>query len=97
MIQKIFSVYDHKAGAFNVPFYFIAEGEAMRAFKEECSNPEGLMYKYPHDFELYMLGKYDNITGEFHAEKKSLGTSASYKVDQHNLELLYPENKEESA
>lgn len=97
MIQKIFSIYDHAAQAFNAPFYFIAEGEAMRAFKQEVFNPESLINNHPHDYELYMLGKFDNISGQFEVEKKSLGTAASYKVDQHNVEILFPEDKKEET
>lgn len=97
MIQKIFSVFDHKAGAFNVPFYFTAEGEAMRAFRAECSNKDSLISQYPHDFELYMLGRYNNVDGTFEQDKKSLGTAASYKVDQHNVENLFPEDKKEET
>lgn len=97
MELKAFSIYDVKAEAFNQPFFMLTEGEAIRGFQAELNNNDSMMRQYPHDYTLYMIGRFDNKDGKLTTELKDLGTAASHRVDQHNVEILFPENKEESA
>lgn len=63
----IMSVLDKASSAYGRPVFALSRGEALRSFMDEVNNarPENLMYKYPGDFELYMLGGFDTDTAEF--------------------------------
>lgn len=72
MTKKIFSIRDSKAGIFHQPFFKNSHGEAERDFNAlvNTDNPNGMINKYPEDFDLYYLGEYDDVLGTF----KSLDT-----------------------
>lgn len=65
MILKVYSIHDRKAGIYNRPFMesneVIAKRNVERAFLDEDST----FYSYPNDFELVLLGTYDDLTGKF--------------------------------
>lgn len=90
MKLNVYAIYDAKTNAFAQPFYQLTEGEARRTMSTLCQDPEHLFYKHPHDFELFQLAEFDNIEGVFKPNKKSLGTAAGFRVDQHNVEVLFP-------
>ena len=97
MELKVFSIYDIDAQAYNNPFFMLTQAEARRAIVSLSMDGDHMFSKFPHKFELFMVGRFDNLTGKFdQTEFNSLGTVASNKVDQHNVETLYP-SKEESA
>lgn len=96
MIKYVYSVYDEKAQMFMNVFTCKTDGEAMRLFSDECHNQESMFSKHPHDFELFKIGCFNDNDGSVVQDKKSLGTAASYKVDQHNVELLFPGKKEKN-
>jgi len=90
MELKVFAIYDNKAEAFKTPFFMLTVAEAIRAFSNLATEKGHLFNQNPHDFQLFQLGKFDNITGTIDNEVRDMGTAASYKVDQHNVENLYP-------
>lgn len=81
MKMQVFAVYDSKAEVFGLPLFFTAKGLAVRAFDEQCNNPESQMYKHPGDFTLFHLGEYDQDTGLMVSlpTPTSLGTGVEYK------------------
>lgn len=78
---EIYAIMDTKAGAFMNPFYPRSLGEAVRSFSNEANNPESPLGKYPEDFNLFHLGKFNQVTGEISLEPspKSIGTAANFK------------------
>jgi len=64
MKQKIFTIYDKKAEAYNTPWFQQTHGLAERIFRDESNNPESSINKHPEDYTLYYLGEYDQNTGE---------------------------------
>lgn len=67
MVLKMFAVFDTKADFFGQPFFEQEEASAIRAFGDavnDGSNPNNQWYKHPEDFQLYLLGTFDNLTGE---------------------------------
>ena len=62
MKLNLYSIFDKAVESFNAPFYMHTDKEAIRAFNAECMNPESKIAQHPVDFELHMLGTFDNQT-----------------------------------
>jgi len=65
MINYIFSVYDVKTQLYSAPFYNIRKEAAIRDFAYVCNDPNCEFNRYPSDYALYILGTFDNETGNF--------------------------------
>jgi len=61
------SVRDSAAQAFAQPMFFPALGVAQRMFTDEVNrqDPGNNLYKHPGDFELWVIGLYDEDDGQF--------------------------------
>lgn len=65
----IVSIQDRAINAYVSVQLVRAEGEAIRMFIDAINNPESKnMHKHPDDFDLYVIGKFDDQTGEITAE-----------------------------
>lgn len=62
--QNAFSVYDEKAQAYNLPFFYPQVGLAYRAFTDMVKNESSVIYRHPEDFSLYHIGSFDDICGK---------------------------------
>lgn len=72
---KIFVIRDNKIEAYHRPCYAISEGEMERMLMEAVKDPNSTFAKYPEDFELYMIGLYDELSAEIDVMPKvCLGT-----------------------
>lgn len=60
---SMFAVRDLKAGTYGQPFALSNRQVAMRTFTTWVSNPESFFSKFPHDFELYQVGNFDQVSG----------------------------------
>jgi len=67
MIYKICSIRDRAADSFSIPMFFAQTGAAIRAFGDEVKRPaeNNNLNKHPEDFDLYLIGEFDDQTGEF--------------------------------
>lgn len=63
MKHNIYSIFDTKAEAFSLPFYYQYEGQAIRTCVDWLNNPETPYAKHPEDYTLYAIGTYDEVTG----------------------------------
>lgn len=74
----ICAVRDLKAECFSNPFYQTTTGAAIRSFQDEVNrnHPENVVFNHPEDFQLFVLGKFDNVSGEFKSEIPKLLMSA---------------------
>lgn len=62
---KAFAVRDVKAEAFpRPPIFFIATGQAMRAFADACQDKNTEMGQHPADFTLFEIGWFDQTEGK---------------------------------
>lgn len=50
---------------FNQPFFAPAIGAAHRGFVDEINRPESPMFGHPEDYDLYLIGVFDQDTGQF--------------------------------
>lgn len=63
MITRVFSVYDSKALAYNVPFFMPSVGAAVRAFADLSNDSNTTINKHPTDYVLYEIGTYNDENG----------------------------------
>nr|QJB20094.1 MAG: nonstructural protein [Microvirus sp.] len=63
MQLKIFTIRDSKGECYNTPFFQKTTGEAERSFRELVNDQKSMVSKYPDDFDLYMVGEYNDQTG----------------------------------
>ena len=75
-----FSVYDNAIKAYGRPWFARNEAEALRSFRLEVANPDSFMAKSPADFTLFMVGSFDDNTGELRATGAlvNLGTALQH-------------------
>jgi len=67
MLQFIVCVKDRAAEVFNRPFFVPHRNVAVRDFTDEVNrvSPDNFLNKHPDDFDLYLLGQFDDSTGAF--------------------------------
>jgi hypothetical protein len=70
MIYYVVSVRDRAAEVFNRPFYVPHRGVAVREFTDEVNRvaPDNALNKHADDFDLYLLGVFDDSNAVFVAE-----------------------------
>ncbi len=63
----VVSVKDRAADVFNRPFFVPHRNVAIRDFTDEVnrSAADNQLNKHPDDFDLYLLGEFNDNTGEF--------------------------------
>lgn len=67
MQLAIVAIKDLKTGTFMAPGHIHNVAAAVRDFETGINRPDenSNLYMYPSDFELWKLGTWDDITGEF--------------------------------
>lgn len=87
MILKIFSVFDSKAAFFGNPFVDQREASAIRAFRDAVNKPDenNGFFRHPEDYSLFLLGVFDNETGEIECGKPLNLITASAIKELNNL------------
>ena len=63
--MKIFALHDLKLNEFGQPFYFQANGQAVRFLQDLTRDAKTSIAQHPEDFRLYALGAYDPVSGTF--------------------------------
>lgn len=64
MAKVICSVYDAKAEVYGQPMFLRTNGEAIRSFVQEVNREESMLHAHPEDYTLFLIGHYDEETGE---------------------------------
>lgn len=67
MLHFIVSVKDRAADVFNRPFFVPHRNVAIRDFTDEVNRvaADNQLNKHPDDFDLYLMGQFNDNTGEF--------------------------------
>lgn len=63
MIHQVFSIRDSKADAWLQPFFSPNQATAMRSMREHLSDPSQHLAKHAEDFNLFVVGSYDDGDG----------------------------------
>lgn len=64
MKMEVYSVFDRQVKAFLPPFYARTRGEAIRMFQSTVNDGQSMFHKYAEDYELVLLGWFDDSSGE---------------------------------
>ena len=69
MILKMYSVFDIKSKLYHPPAFCHNPGHATRMFTQQFSKPGSVMHDFPHDFQIFEIGEYDDSSGDIRGEK----------------------------
>lgn len=71
MLFKVLAIRDRAADVYGVPMFMQSVGQAIRGFSDEVnrSDQNNNLFKHPEDFDLYLLGTFDDETGIFTTDK----------------------------
>jgi len=72
MMLKMFCMYDRKSETYQPPLYCHNVGHALRVFGNLFAEPGQMMYRYPDDFQIFEIGRFDDLTAEVVATKPHL-------------------------
>lgn len=78
----VFSVFDSKAAFFGNPICDQRVASAVRSFTDACNaSDDNGFTKHPEDYSLFILGEFDNETGEFDCSKpRNIMTASSARA-----------------
>lgn len=64
------AIRDRSIDAYRSVQPFRAVGEAIRYFQDAIQNPQsGAMHQHPDDFDLYLVGTFDDNTGQLQPQQ----------------------------
>jgi len=64
-----YCVLDVKSRIYNSPHFLINDAVAIRQFQMVILDKESMLSKFPEDYRLYSVGKFDMLTGVFTPEQ----------------------------
>lgn len=81
---------DIVANVYSPPIFVPNIGQAIRAFGDECKRPAqpgqppNVLEQHPEDFELWLIGEYDDNTGQMEPgiqpdSRKQIAVGANYR------------------
>lgn len=76
------ATFDVASQLFGRPFTVRAVPEAVRGFIDEVNraDQQNPLFQHPGDFELWVLGTYDEVLGEFEAEGTAYDGPAKCRI-----------------
>lgn len=82
MIYTVVSVLDKAAQAYGRPAFVQSRGVAVRSFTEEVNRQadDNFMRSHPADFELWLLGEFDDSSGQWTPALQILSRAVDVKV-----------------
>ena len=81
MKRKVCCLFDSKLGTFRQPFLVEKIGEAERALEYWANDPKSDLYRYPDEYSLYEIGKFDVDKGimENLGQHRLIGVARQYR------------------
>lgn len=77
MVLKVYAIQDVKAGHYATPFFMASNGLAIRAFSDLVKDQQSTLSRHPDDFKLFLIGEYDDNSGELISTKPEFLANAS--------------------
>lgn len=67
MKLEMLAIHDRAADAYGRPMFLPSIGVGIRSFSDEVnrSDKDNNLYMHPDDFDLFHLGTFDDISGQF--------------------------------
>lgn len=66
-MKLVYAVRDRAVDVFGQPIFCLAQGEALRSFMDEVNRPGSAINSHPEDYDLYLIGSFDETTGALRA------------------------------
>lgn len=63
ILKPILTVKDRALNIHNLPFTQQTTAQAVRGFTDEINNQGSALAQHPDDYDLYIIGHYDEVTG----------------------------------
>lgn len=83
------AVYDSQADVFMRPFFARSLPDAERSFGDAVRHPDSDYGKHPHDYSLFRVAQWDDVTGVVVGDKAPLhicNAVAMFPADHPNLQ-----------
>lgn len=68
MKHFIYTIYDVKSEGFNLPIFAKTDQQAIRSFKDICTDPEHPVCKHAEDYSLFRIGTFNDSSGMVEGE-----------------------------
>ncbi|WNK14607.1 MAG: nonstructural protein [Microvirus sp.] len=67
MQLRMFCVRDRATEVYGTPMFLVTTGQAVRSFSDEVNREaaDNQLYTHPDDFDLFLMGDWNNDSGEF--------------------------------
>lgn len=75
-MKLVCSVYDRKADLWGLPFYSHSKATAVRDFAAAVRSGQGNVAQFPEDYELHLVGGFDEATGSISVYDREILASA---------------------
>lgn len=82
MIVFMYAVHDTKAGNYSPPFIAPNAMVAARHLAQQTTDESSLICKYPEDYELVQIGRFNLETGEIEASPPTVVATAKQLQDR---------------
>lgn len=82
MILQVFSVWDEKGTVFSSPFFMANKGLAIRGFSDLVKDKSTRVAQHPEDYKLYLIGEFDDNSGQLVSDKPEFLCHGSDFVDK---------------
>lgn len=63
MNKLMFVIFDNKADLYSSPFFSVRRESALRDLLRATNDPQSEISSAPADYDLYLIGAYDDETG----------------------------------
>ena len=63
MKMRCYALFDRKSLAYNMPYYAVTDGQAVRTLSDAVADPQSMFSRHPDDFVLYCIGEFDDQKG----------------------------------
>ena len=79
----LFTIWDSKAQAYAQPFCQTTNGLALRFLESLVNDPQTSLHKYPEDYTLFRIGRWDERNGSIEMDKApvAIAKAQEYKKE----------------
>lgn len=64
MLLRMYSIFDSASAAYTRPFFFVSDGQAIRAFADMADDRGHEVGRHPEDYSLFRIGAFYDTNAE---------------------------------
>lgn len=73
------ALYDRATEAHGQVMTTKTRAEALRSFAAECKKPSSPIHQHASDYELYLIGEYDEVSGAIQPMRERIARAEDHK------------------